>query len=167
MVLGSDQWHFARAFELVAIATIEDAVRMESMQHAPGAPERQGERSNLIKDYLQRFRLPASYSHVYNDEHWFKALDRLLECISNTPSDQSFLVTRDEAMVLADLYMVPRITHAWKGWVPSTLYRLSSRGHPCTHLKEYLVKHSVFLNLTRKERSSSMDSNSHWLFYLN
>ena len=137
----SDRYSSARAFEHVAVATIEDIIRTESKQHAPGlpVPELEGGRWKMIKGYLQHFRL-AVYDTVHDEEHWFKALDKLLECTPNPSTDLSFSLTRDEARDLVSLYMVPRKAQAYDEWISSALDRLKLGGHPCSHLKEYLVE---------------------------
>lgn len=140
----SDRYSLARAFEHVAVATIEDIIRLESKQHTPGllVPANEGARWKMVKSYLQHRRL-AVYDTVHDEEHWFKALDKLLECTPISSPDLSFSVTRDEAKDLVNLYMVPRKAQAYNDWVSSALDRLKSGGHPCSHLKEHLVEHNL------------------------
>ena len=151
----SDRWKLAEAFELVAIATIEDATRTGSKQHTAGSPQRDRRHWDMIKTYPQRSRPPRNvFGDALFEKYWFKALDSLLEYTSDAPLHQSFPVSRDEATNLVNLYVVSLKVDFQQRWPSSTFEGLSSEGHTCSHLKNYLVAHNLYLERRSPETPS-------------
>ena len=155
----SERARLASAFELVAIVTIEDTVRTAAKRRGPGDAQREDRHWEIIKVYLRRFWIPVPNfmgGGSLNDNHWFKTLDKLLECTSSTSPDQSFPVTRGAAENLVSLYIVKKKAKLRDSWISDTLDELSQDGYPCSHLEGYLVEH----NRLTKRPGVEMPSNT-------
>ena len=108
-----------------------------------GIPQRKDQCWEIIKAYLQHYRIVDPFGASLQNNHWFKTLERLLDCTSSSSPGQSFIVTREEAENLVSLYIIKLKEQEPASWIPAMLDSLSQSGYPCNHLKDFLVEHNL------------------------